>query len=1013
MNSPQDDHTDEPGIIINPHDVAQIPANVTQEQLRHANNQENPADKFTIVALGGSAGSLEAFERFFLNMPPDTGMAFVVVTHLSPEQEGTLAHVLQQFTRMPVFEATDGMKVRPNQVYVIPPNKDMSLLHGTLLLFAPTQARGKRMPIDFFFQSLAKDSRERAVCIICSGMGSDGTIGLKMIMENFGMVMVQSPETAEYDSMPRSAIATEFVDYVLPAEQLPAKLLEYVNKPPTSRPQRESAESAAKPAHALQKIFLLIRAHTGHDFSFYKRNTVMRRIERRMNSHQIKDFTHYVRYLQENVSEVEALFKELLIGVTKFFRDAEAFESFKKCLLPLLRTKPEGSTVRVWTPGCSTGEEAYSVAITLLECLDMIVPDRYLKVQVFATDINSDGIEYARAGLYPDNITADVSPERLQRYFTKVEGGYQIRKDVRDLVVFAPHNINKDAPFTKLDVLVCRNLLIYLSSELQRNLLPVFHYSLNPGGILFLGPSENLTGFQDLFAPLDIKWKISRRLEGAATLPRLINFPSGLSLPSTHSTPVTNSIASQARKDGPFAILVQKALLRYFAPPAVVINPKGEIMYVNGRTGRYLEPAPGLSNLNIFEMVRGELRYELSGAIHQVNTNHKDVVVEDVKLATESGFQLLRLSVKYLAEPEHLQGLMLVSFEEQPTPRKVRTGKANVQGSEVGRDAVVAALEKELQYTKQRLQTTIEEMESSLEELKSTNEELQSANEELQSTNEEAMTNKEEMQSMNEELMTLNMQYVSRTEELSQAANDMKNLLDATEIATIFLNNDLVIKRFTPPVGRIFKLVPADVGRPITDFANTLRYDHLARDVQQVIDRLVSVEATIQATTGEWYAMRILPYRTLDNYINGAVITFNDVTKLKQLEEKLQASTSFAESIIETVREPMLVLNNELRILTISQAFAERYNLNIADAKNQLLAELNGGAWNVPALRTLLLNLVSETNEKFDEVPLEIKLPQLGTRQVLVYGRRLLNHGSQMDCLLLGVSEDTGKAPAQ
>lgn len=1012
MNSPQDNHTDEPGIIINSHDLAQIPATVTQDQLRLAGSQENLAEKFSIVALGGSAGSLDAFERFFKNMPPDSGVAFVVVTHLSPEQEGTLAHVLQQFTPMPVHEATDGMKVRPNQVFVIPPNKDMSLLHGTLLLFAPTQARGKRMPIDFFFQSLAKDSRERAVCVICSGMGSDGTIGLKMIMENFGMVMVQSPETAEYDSMPRSAIATEFVDYVLPAEQLPAKLLEYVNKPVSSRPQRESAESAAKPAHALQKIFLLIRAHTGHDFSYYKRNTVMRRIERRMNSHQIKDFTHYVRYLQENVSEVEALFKELLIGVTKFFRDAEAFESFKQHLLPLLRNKPEGSTVRAWAPGCSTGEEAYSVAITLLECLETIAPGRYLKVQIFATDINTEGIEYARAGFYPDNIAADVSPERLRRYFSKVEGGYQIRKDVRDLVVFAPHNINKDAPFTRLDVLVCRNLLIYLSSELQRTLLPVFHYSLNPGGILFLGPSENLNGFQDLFAPLDVKWKISRRLEGTATMPRLLNFPSGLSLPTPHSTPVSTRL-EQARKDGPFATLVQKALLHYFAPPAVVINPKGEILFVNGRTGRYLEPSPGLSNLSIFEMVRGELRYELSAAIHEANTNHKDIVVEDVKLATEGGFQLLRLSVRYLAEPEHLQGLLLVSFEEQPTPRKVRKGKANVQDGELSRDAAVAALEKELQYTKLRLQNTIEEMESSVEELKSTNEELQSANEELQSTNEEAMTNKEEMQSMNEELLTLNMQYVSRTEELTQSANDMKNLLDATQIATIFLDNDLVIKRFTPPLARIFKLVASDVGRPITDFANTLRYDHLARDVQQVIDRLVSAETNIQTTTGEWYAMRILPYRTLDNYINGAVITFNDVTPLKHLEEKLRASTSFAESIIETVREPMLVLNNDLRILTISQAFAMRYNLNIAAAKNQLLVELNGGAWNVPVLRTLLLNLVSEKNEEFDEMPLEIKLPQLGTRHVLVYGRRLLNHGSEMDCLLLGVSDDTGNAPAQ
>jgi two-component system CheB/CheR fusion protein len=406
-------------------------------------------------------------------------------------------------------------------------------------------------------------------------------------------------------------------------------------------------------------------------------------------------------------------------------------------------------------------------------------------------------------------------------------------------------------------------------------------------------------------------------------------------------------------------------------------------------------------------MVRGDLRYELSGAIHQVNTTHQDIVVDNLKMATDGGFQMLRLNVKFLTEPEHLQGLILVAFEEQPTPRKVRLGKASVLGAEMGRDAVVAALEKELQYTKLRLQTTIEEMESSVEELKSTNEELQSANEELQSTNEETMTNKEEMQSMNEELLTLNLQYVNKTEELSVAANDMKNLLEATEIATIFLDNHLVIKRFTPSVGRIFKLVSTDVGRPITDFANTLRYDHLAKDVQQVIDRLVSAETNIQTTTGEWYSMRILPYRTLDNYINGAVITFNDISQLKILEKKLQASTSFAESIVETVREPMLVLNNELRILTISQAFAERYNLTVAEAKGKLLTELNEGAWNLPTLRSLLLNLIDDKSEEFDDMALEIKLPKLETHRVLVYGRRLLNHGSQMNCVLLGISDDT------
>jgi two-component system CheB/CheR fusion protein len=981
----------------------------SRSQRRRAERQDNPADHFSIVGIGGSAGSLAAFEKFFFTMPSDSGMAFVVITHLVPDQESQLARVISNFTTMPVLEAADGMRVRPNQVYVIPPNRDMSILHGTLLLFQPTQPPGRRLPIDFFFQSLAKDARERAVCIICSGLGHDGTIGLKLVMENFGMVMVQAPETAEFDSMPRSALATEFVDYVLPAEQLPARLLDYVRQPLHTRPRREEPASETKPAHALQKIFILIRAQTGHDFSFYKRNTVFRRIERRMNSHQIHEFPHYVRFLQENPAEVEALFKELLIGVTKFFRDAEAFDNLRLRLLPLLRAKPADSTIRVWAPGCSTGEEAYSLAMLLMECLDTLDPNRYLKVQIFATDLNADGIDLARAGVYPDSITADVSPERLQRFFTRIDGHYQIKKQVRDMVIFALHNLNKDAPFTKLDLLVCRNLLIYLSAELQRTLLPVFHYALNPGGLLFLGPSENLTGFQDLFQPLDVKWKISLRSETNSPLTRLVNFPFSLARHHAPAPSAPGSMTSASlHKDGPFATLIQKLLLRQFTPPAVVINTKGEILYINGRTGRYLEPAPGIGSMNIFDMAREELNFELSGAVHKAVATREDVVAENVKVRTELGFQLLRVTVRYLTEPEQLTGLMLVVFDDQPTPRKVRLGKATV-GPDLTRDAVVTALEKELQYTKQRLQSTIEEMESSVEELKSTNEELQSANEELQSTNEEAMTNKEEMQSLNEELMTLNLQYLSKTEELSLAANDMKNLLDATEIATIFLDNDMVVKRFTPQIGRIISLLPADVGRPITHFAANLAHANLAADVRLVLDRLVSIESNIQTPTGEWFAMRILPYRTLDNYISGAVITFTDITTLKTLETRLQESTRLAESIIETVREPLLVLDEHLHVVAISQAFAALFGLQAQDVKSQPLRELDGGAWRQPALRRRLEELLANPDDTFEGFSLTADFTTAGTRTLHLYGRGITSHGAHTGKLLLGIQNTSAE----
>ncbi|WP_310395417.1 chemotaxis protein CheB [Hymenobacter sp.] len=998
----------EPGIALTP--STDLPRDgdepATPLLLREAARIDAGGAAFPLVGLGGSAGSLAAFEQFFRAMPADSGVAFVVVMHLSPDQPSELAQVLQHYTKMPVREAADGLRVRPNHVYVIPPNHDMSILHGMLLLFVPTQPKGRRLPIDFFFQSLAKDARERAVCVICSGLGTDGTLGLKMVVENFGMVMVQAPETAEFDAMPRSALATEFVDYVLPAAQLPAKLLEYVRHP-GPRPRRDDPpEGGTKPAHALQKIFSLIRAKTGHDFSFYKRNTVFRRIERRMSAHQIGEFTHYVRLLQENPMEVEALFKELLIGVTKFFRDRDAFAQLALRLLPVLRQQPAGSTFRVWAPGCSTGEEAYSLAVLLREALDGVDPAQRLAVQIFATDLNPAGIEVGRAGHYADNLVADVSPERLNRFFVKTDGGYRIKKEVRDLVMFAVHDLNKDAPFTKLNLLVCRNLLIYLSADLQKALIPVFHYALNPGGLLFLGPSENLSGFQDLFQALDPKWKISRRTEVASSIARFAAFPffqarAPVPPPASDAGPMTPQLS---RKEGPFAALVQRVLLSQYSPPAVVITAKGEILYVNGRTGRYLEPAPGLSGLNLFDMAREELNYELSAAVHQAASTRLDVVANDVKLRTDSGVQLVRLTVKVLDEGAALAGLLLVVFEDQPTPRKVRLGRA-LLAADPGPDAQLQALEKELRHTKIRLQTTIEEMESSVEELKSANEELQSANEELQSTNEEAMTNKEEMQSLNEELMTLNVQYLSKTEELSEAANDMKNLLDATEIATVFLDNEMVIKRFTPAMRRIISLLPADVGRPVTHFAHTLRHETLAADVRSVLDRLVTVEANIQTTQGEWFAMRILPYRTLDNYISGAVITFTDITGLKRLEAQLQESSRFAESIVETLREPLLVLDAEQRVLAISRAFAALFGLDPARAKGQLLRELDGGAWQLPALRARLDEALHHPGEPFENFALTANFPGAGPRQLLLSGRCITSRGAQTGRLLLGVQE--------
>ena len=964
-----------------------------------------PGTGFPVVCLGGSAGSLVALEQFLRAVPPASGVAYVVVTHQLPTPDSELPQVLQHFTPLPVQHVVEGLRVRPNQVYVIPPGKDIALLNGALHLFEPSQPQGHRLPIDYFLHSLAKDARDRAICIILSGMGADGSLGLRTVMENFGLVMVQQPTEAEYDSMPQAAIATGLVDFVLPAAALPARLLAHVRQPPPPRLPRRAAAAGASaaaadapdsvPAHALQKIFLLIRDQTGHDFSLYKRSTVFRRLERRMNHHHISELPRYVDYLQQHPDEVKLLFQELLIGVTSFFRDPDAFVALRHHLLPLLRQREVGATIRVWAPGCSTGQEAYSLAMVLLECFEA-EPGRNLRLQLFATDISAAGIEAARVGIYPTTIAADVSAERLQRFFLQTDNSYHIRKQVRDSVVFALHSVNKDPPFTRLDVLCCRNLLIYLSSELQRSLIPIFHYALRPGGLLFLGPSENLNGFHDLFSPLDSKWKIMRRSAGPVAVSRLAVFPFASTgpLPAPALSSPLPAMSPTPRPDSAFAGLVQRALLGAFAPLAVVVNAKGDILFVHGHIGKYLEPAPGLSNLNLFDMAREEMRFDVGDAVRRASQQQQAVVCDNLKLTVGSGYQLLRVRAQYLAEPELLAGLLLVSFEDLAAPRRVRQGKAALP--DAGRADQVEALEKELQYTRLRLQTTIEKMESSFDELKITNEELQSANE-------EAMTTKEEMQSMNEELMTLNMQYLSKTEELSQAANDMKNLLDATEIATIFLDNDMLIQRFTPPVGRIIPLLPTDVGRSITHFASNLRHNDLAATVRQVLDRLISAEATIETTGGDWYAMRILSYRTLENYISGAVVTFTGITAMKHLEQQLQISRRLAESIVETVREPLIVVDGRLRILTVSYAFATTFGVDATAVQGQPLSVLGKGAWDTPALSHELRQLLDGAAAAFDDFALTVPFAGAGSQPVLLYGRLILSEGQPTGHLLLGV----------
>ena len=967
-------------------------------------------DQFYIVGMGGSAGSLEAFEQFFRNMPEDSGAAFVLISHLDPTQKGMMPELLQRYTKMKVFEAVDGMKVVPNCVYVIPSNRDMAILHGTLQLLAPTATRGLRLPIDFFFKHLGLDQKEKAIGIIISGMGSDGTAGLKIIKEHLGMVMVEDPESAKYDSMPRSAIDTGLADYVAQAEVLPSMLLAYIKQ--SSQPLSEHIGTEEQFVSAVQKILVLLRGQTGNDFSLYKKNTVLRRIERRMNVHHIGKTEQYVRFLQDNPQEVELLFKELLIGVTSFFRDPEAFELLKKTIVPdILKNREKERAVRVWVPGCSTGEEAYSIAIIFSECLSKLRLKGNFKVQIFATDIDKEAIDKARQGVYPANIAADLSPERLEHFFSKEDNKYQINKDIREMVVFAPHNVTMDPPFTKLDLISCRNLLIYLTAELQKKLMALFHYSLMPDGILFLGTSETIGRFVDQFSMVDTKWKIYQRRHSVQTAADTVDFAHFY----REALPAGRVGGKQAAGSVSIPEVANRMLLEDFTPPAVFINEQGDVVYIHGRTGKYLEPPAGKTNINIFAMAREGLKIELPGAIREAKSQNKVITLKGIKVKTNGDFQTIDLTVKPVVQPGIQQPLYMLVFENVTMPPKEgKTISGRASSSSRLKDINIE-LENELKHTKELLQNTSEEMQLSQEELKSTNEEMQSTNEELQSTNEELSSSKEEMQSLNEEMMTVNAELQVKVDELTLSNSDMKNLLNRTEIATIFLDNDLNIRRFTPEATGIFNLIQSDIGRPISHIVSKLRYDDIVTDVRKVLDLLMYKEAQVQAKDGHWYIMRIMPYRTHDNAIDGVVINFIDITAMKKLEISLQEKESLAQKasalaagITATVREPLIVLDANFKVINANPSFYQNFRVTPEQTENHVLYELGNGQWDIPELRRLLEEILPQ-NSVFNDFAVEHEFPSIGRKKMLLNARKIVQQEPNDQLILLAIEDTTGR----
>ena len=835
---------------------------------------------FPIVGIGASAGGLEALEQFLTNVPENSGMAFVIIQHLDPTHKGIMHELLQRTTVMKVVQVKDRAEVKPNCVYVIPPNKDMSILHGVLHLFAPAAPRGLRLPIDFFLRSLAEDRQEQSIGVILSGMGSDGTLGLRAIKEKAGVVLVQEPATAKFDGMPRSAMDAGLADLIAPANELPGKILAFLKHVPLiSRPDADLEDKAQ---NVLEKVVILLRAHTGHDFSLYKKTTLYRRIERRMGIHQIGKMTSYLRYLQENSQELDLLFKELLIGVTNFFRDPAAWEELRDRILPdLLANRSPAQALRGWVPGCSTGEEAYSLAMTFKEAVEENRPKGGFALQIYATDLDRDAIGKARQGFFPDNIAADVSAERLKRFFTKEDNGYRVRKEIREMVIFAPQNLVMDPPFTKLDFLVCRNLLIYLTAEVQKKLIPLFHFSLNPRGVLFLGSSETLGSCSKLFETLNTKSRLFRRAETA--LPNPVDFPSSFNAGVSART----EVRPVAKPTGSLQTMADQLVLKQYAPPAVLANDKGDIFYISGRTGKYLEPAAGKANWNLFVMIREGLRYEVTSAFQKALRKKECITLRGLK----AGEQSVDVTVQQLDEDGPLKGLVMIVFTDVAASIQEAEPPANLRGC----TARQAKLERELVQLRAEAHSLQEEMQTSQEEFSSANEELQSTNEELQSTNEELMTSKEEMQSLNEELQTVNAELQSKVDELSRVSNDMKNLLNSTDIATLFLDSDLNVQRFTPQAVKIIKLIPADVGRPITDLVSDLQYPELSADVREVLRTLVSAEKTIAANDGRWFTVRIMPYRTVDDRIDGVVITFVDISVAKTLESKLRAKQGHLE----------------------------------------------------------------------------------------------------------------------
>jgi two-component system CheB/CheR fusion protein len=836
------------------------------------------ADRFPVVGIGASAGGLQALQQFFAHMPPDSGMAFVIILHLSPTHESNAAAVLQQSTHMPVIQVIEAVAVAPNHVYVIPPTSDLSMLDGSIRLEERNGARERHAPIDLFFRTLADTHGTSSAAVVLSGSGADGASGIQRIKEHGGVTLAQDPHEAEYGDMPRSAVATGMVDYVLPVIELPNALVTYwrngqsIELPIESAPlPTEDMLSPPLPkddGDALREIFAQLRMGTNHDFSQYKRPTLRRRIGRRMQVHGITDMPSYALLLRQQPEELQALLRDLLISVTNFFRDPEAWLTLESLVPQIFAGKHADDHVRVWVAGCASGEEAYSVAMLLYEYASTL--DQAPGIQVFATDIDEEAIAAARQGLYRETIAEDVSPERLARFFMPEQGCYRIKREIRDLVLFAVHNLLRDSPFSRLDLVTCRNLLIYLNRDVQEQVLKLFHFTIRPNGYLLLGASESTDSVPSLFTAIDKGQRLFQRRTNPTSMSSMPSLP--LTMPAVRralSGTTVDSGSAQALAE------VHQHLLTQFAPPSVLLNQDYDIVRISRGGGRYLELSEGEIVTNALKLVHPSLRIELRTALFQAMQQDMPVETRRVRLNIQGEPRLVNLLVQQLQEPEWMHGYVLVIFSESTD---FSGDGLNIPGDA---ESLARQLEEELQRTKDQLRTTIEQYETAAEEHKAANEELQAINEELRATTEELETSKEELQAINEELTTVNQEMKYKVEELSQSNSDLQNLMASTQIGTIFLDRELRIRRYTASAQALFNLIPSDLNRPLAHVTHKLDYDQLSADAAQVLETLAKVEREIQSQDGNWYLARMVPYRTLEDKIDGVTLMFFDISERK------------------------------------------------------------------------------------------------------------------------------------